>query len=88
MSDCAICLEKKKGGLKCYQCKNIICFKCAGQIVKTCRLGCPCFRWRCPSCRTGNADIITNHRNPDLLLGILRDYMRIAQEDLEDEDNI
>lgn len=86
--ECAICLEIKKSGLRCYECKRKVCMDCAGKILKVCRLGCPCVRWRCPTCRATNAEIVTRLKHPKLLMGVINDYMRIAQEDLEDDDNI
>ena len=83
---CPVCLDpEKKHGLKCQSCDKKVCRSCVSSMLKVCRLGCPCYRWKCPTCRAENFDIFTKCRNPDILQGLLRDFMRIAQEDIEDE---
>ena len=86
--DCPVCLEVKSTGNKCYTCSSKVCFKCLSKMLKVCRLGCPCYRWRCPSCRAKNCSVYIKQKNSDILLGIINDFQRIASEDLEDEDNI
>jgi hypothetical protein len=87
--ECSVCLSEghTKQVYNCNTCKKeLLCAKCVGILVEVCEHGCPCAKYRCPTCRQEVAFIVNNVTNPTLLQCINKRLRQHLSCDYDDED--